>query len=151
MTARQISIIQNSWKLLRALDPGTVGDVFYSRLFFTHPALRSMFPEKLDAQHQKLISMLNMVVARLDRLDELSADIAALARRHTGYGVRDEHYPPVLEALLWTLERGLGTDWNAETQEAWRTCLLSLATAMQQAAKTEPVQPANPTFFNPSF
>lgn len=135
MTNKQITLVQHSWKLLRSLDPKVVGDVFYSRLFFTHPGLRSMFPDKMESQHIKLIQTLNYVISRLDRIDEIDADLVAMARRHTDYGVRSEHYPPVVEALLWTLERGLGRDWTPDTQDAWTCCLLLLSKRMQEAAK----------------
>ncbi|MCC6463260.1 MAG: hemoglobin [Saprospiraceae bacterium] len=135
MTNKQITLVQHSWKLLRSLDPQVVGDVFYSRLFFTHPGLRGLFPDKMESQHIKLIQTLNYVISRLDRIDEIDADLVAMARRHTDYGVRPEHYPPVVEALLWTLERGLGRDWSPDIQEAWTICLLLLTTRMQEAAK----------------
>ena len=35
------------------------------------------------------------------------------------YGVKAEHYAPVGEALLWTLERGLGADWTPQLATAW--------------------------------
>ena len=41
--------------------------------------------------------------------------LEGLARRHLGYGVKDEHYDKVGEALLWTLEKGLGDEAGCET------------------------------------
>ena len=92
-----------------------------------------MFPKNMDEQYQKLIDTLSVVVARLEQLEDLQADIAALAKRHEGYGVKPKHYPMVGEALLWTLERGLGNDWNEETAEAWKACYGALSEAMQGA------------------
>ncbi|MFZ1457659.1 MAG: globin domain-containing protein [Saprospiraceae bacterium] len=46
----------------------------------------------------------------------------SLAKRHTNYSVKKEHYNMVGEALLWTLKRGLGADWNQQTEEAWISC-----------------------------
>jgi hemoglobin-like flavoprotein len=42
-----------------------------------------------------------------------------LGRRHTGYGVRDEHYDLVAEALMWALDKGLGPDFTPEVKDAW--------------------------------
>jgi len=118
MTPTQISLVQNSWRLLRDVDPAKVGDLFYSKLFLDHPELRPMFPEDMRGQYLKLLNMLNVVVSRLDHLGELAADIAALVRRHVKYGVKNEHYAIVGGALLWTLERGLGANWTGKVAEA---------------------------------
>jgi hemoglobin-like flavoprotein len=39
--------------------------------------------------------------------------------KHVSYGVKPEHYAPVGVALLWTLERGLGTEWTPDLAAAW--------------------------------
>src|SRR5262249_31290847 len=40
-------------------------------------------------------------------------------RRHAGYGVKERDYETVGEALLWTLEQGLGPGFTPEIREAW--------------------------------
>ncbi|MBN8678296.1 MAG: hypothetical protein J0M29_08730 [Chitinophagales bacterium] len=122
MTKAQIQLIHHSWRLLKAIDPALVGDVFYSRLFFLYPKLRHMFPKKMEEQHQKLIDMLSHMVARLDQPEQLLPEIREMGKRHQGYGVKPEHFGMVADALLWTLERGLGSDWTPETAEAWKAC-----------------------------
>lgn len=112
------------------MDPVVVGDAFYSKLFFDRPALKKMFPAEMDAQYQKLVDMLNTIVTRLDKLDELTEEIVAMAKRHEGYGVKPEHYAPVGTALIWTLKVGLGNEWNEELQNAWLKCYGILANAM---------------------
>jgi hemoglobin-like flavoprotein len=57
-----------------------------------------------------------------------------LGRKHTGYGVRPEHYDVVGEALLWTLGQGLGDAFTIETEEAWTAAYVLLSTVMQEAA-----------------
>lgn len=135
MTPRQISLVKSTWKLFRNMDPVVVGDAFYSKLFSTHPSLRKMFPSEMSQQYQKLMDMLTTIVSRLDRLEELSKDIADMAVRHEGYGVKVAHYSIVGEALLWTLEHGLGRDWTDEVAEAWLTCYNILSNAMISAVK----------------
>ena len=63
--------------------------------------------------------------------------IEALGRRHVGYGVRDRHYLTVAEALLWTLEQGLGAAFTEETKQAWIDAYGLLATTMQNGAKAQ--------------
>lgn len=133
MTEEEVRLIKKTWKLVRAIDPAMVGDLFYSKLFNDHPALRNMFPDKMDEQYRKLMDMLSLVVARLDKLDELTNDISEMARRHVGYGVRPAHYKMVGSALLWTLQQGLGKDWTPEVREAWIKCYNTLADVMINA------------------
>jgi hemoglobin-like flavoprotein len=56
--------------------------------------------------------------------------------RHAGYGVKDEHYDTVAEALLWTLEQGLGSDFTTEARDAWVAVYTVLASTMKDAAAT---------------
>ena len=122
--------------MLRDLDPQHIGDLFYSKLFFDHPEVRNLFPKDMSDQHLKLISKFNVVVARLDHLEDLRSDIEAMARRHVGYGVSPQQYAFVGAALLWTLARGLGQDWTPAVAEAWQTCYEHLSSIMIQAAET---------------
>ncbi len=64
--------------------------------------------------------------------------LTALGRRHGGYGVVDAHYTTVAEALLWTLEQGLGDDFTLETRSAWVAAYALMATVMQQGAREMP-------------
>ena len=133
MTEEQIILIKKSWRLLRNIDPQIVGDTFYSKLFADNRSLRKMFPTDMEQQYRKLIDMLSAIVMRLDNIDELTDNIAAMAQRHVQYGVKPLHYSLVGKALLWTLKQGLGKDWNKETAEAWSNCYTLLANAMIQA------------------
>lgn len=120
--------------MFRDISPVLIGDVFYSKLFMAVPKVRSMFHLTTEAQSRKLVEMLNAIVGRLDKLHELSEDIRQLAIRHAGYGVKPDHYVPVGDALLWTLQQGLGKDWNEEVKDAWTTCYRLLSQAMIDAA-----------------
>ncbi len=131
MTERQIALVKKSWKILSKINPVLVGDVFYSKLFLDNPQLKSMFQETRSEQAKKLVDMLNTIVTSLDRMEDLKEDIRQLAVRHKEYGVTSSHYSKVADALLWTLERGLGRDFDLEVQQAWMQCYTELADAMQ--------------------
>lgn len=135
MTDAEIRLVKQSWKTLRAIDPVIVGDLFYSKLFMANPSLRNMFPKMMDEQYTKLMDMLSVIIARLDRMDELNEDIAAMARRHVHYGVRPAHYKLVGNALLWTLRQGLGQDWTLDVEQAWTKCYSNLADTMMRATE----------------
>ena len=135
MTDAEIRLVKQSWRTLRAIDPAIVGDLFYSKLFMANPSLRNMFPKKMNDQYNKLMEMLSVIIARLDRMEELNEDIAAMARRHVQYGVRPAHYKLVGNALLWTLRQGLGQDWTLEVEQAWTKCYSNLADTMMRATE----------------
>jgi hemoglobin-like flavoprotein len=137
MTEEQKGLVKNSWKVFRSIDPLLVGDVFYSKLFSEWPELRQMFPDEMERQYVKLADMLGIIIARLDRLDALTDDILALARRHAGYGVKPEHYKMVGDALIWTLQQGFGKDWTSELSEAWLNCYTILSDMMIKGSVKE--------------
>jgi hemoglobin-like flavoprotein len=91
----------------------------------------------MEQQSKKLINMLNVVIARLDRLDELKDDIRKLAVRHTGYGVRPAHYELVGTALIWTLKTALSAEWNDTLEKSWVKCYTTLSSTMITAADEE--------------
>ena len=130
LTKRETALIKKSWSLLRKIDPVVLGDVFYNKLFFDNPELRKMFPEDMEGQYRKLLDMLNTIIERLEKIDELKGDIVAMAKRHEGYGVKPEHYSMVGIALIWTLQKSLGTEWTDEVRSAWVNCYAILSGTM---------------------
>ena len=134
MTKEQILLVKKSWNIFREIDPVLVGDVFYSKLFFDMPYLEKLFHTPREEQSRKLIEMLSIIVGRLDNLDELTEEIKQLAIRHVQYGVKEQHYKAVGTALLWTLQQGLGKDWDEEVKEAWASCFNILSTTMINAS-----------------
>jgi nitric oxide dioxygenase len=60
--------------------------------------------------------------------------VRALASRHVGYGVADSHYDSVGQALLWTLERGLGESWTPQLAGAWTAAYTMLSQVMIAAS-----------------
>ncbi len=51
--------------------------------------------------------------------------------RDAAYGVTDAHYETVGAALLWTLEKGLGTSWTQDAAAAWTAAYGFIAGVMQ--------------------
>ena len=138
MTTTNIELVKKSWALVAAMDMETVGGLFYNRLFEIAPEVKPMFKNNsIPEQSKKLLTMLSYVIAKLDKLDEIIDEVAKLAQRHKGYGVKAEHYTAVGTALLWTLEQGLGTKWNEDLKAAWTEVYTVLSEAMINAAMAE--------------
>jgi hemoglobin-like flavoprotein len=134
MTFLQMQMVKRSWHVFQSIDPELIGDVFYGKLFLSEPRLQHLFITSPEDQSRKLVEMLNLIVGRLDRLEELKNEIRSLAIRHVRYGVQPSHYQAVGEALLWTLQQGLGKDWDDEVREAWSCCYDLIAGAMIEAS-----------------
>ncbi|MES2776418.1 MAG: globin domain-containing protein [Bacteroidota bacterium] len=134
MTTEQIKLVKRTWRVFMHVSPATLGELFYSKLFSDNPSLRKIFPGNKLQQYQKSIDTLNAIVMRLDKPDELTEEVAAMARRHLHHGARLVHYKLAGSALLWTLQKGLGEDWNDDVQHAWTACFTVLANTMMNTA-----------------
>jgi len=132
MTNEEIKLIKRTWRKLQGIDSTLLGDVFYSHLFLEDPTLRKMFKSSQEQQSKKLVDMLDFIVSRLDKFNELGDEIKAMAERHVGYGAKPKHYEQVGTTLIWTLRKGLGKDWNQEVEAAWIKCYSILANTMLQ-------------------
>ena len=136
VTKEQVALVQNSFAAIAPIADDAAA-LFYRRLFELDPRLQAMFKGDMTEQRKKLMHMLTLAVKGLNRLEQLVPVVEDLGRRHVGYGVEDRHYETVGEALLWTLEKGLGPAFTPETKEAWVTVYGLLATTMKAAAARE--------------
>ena len=136
MSPETIKLIQDSCrKLLPVSD--RVAQLFYSRLFECYPEVRPLFKGDIAEQGSKLMSLLNIAVNGLDLLESLVQSLQELGARHTAYGVEDEDYDKVIEALLWAINRQLQDDFTAEVEFAWRETLNTLAAIMLEGAASQ--------------
>ena len=134
LTVAQKTLVQDSFATIAPIaDDAAV--LFYGRLFELDPSLKRLFRGDMAEQRKKLMQMLTAAVKGLDRLDQLVPVVEDLGRRHVAYGVADSHYDTVGEALLWTLEAGLGRAFTPDVRDAWTTVYGLLATTMREAAR----------------
>ncbi len=133
VSPREVRLVQGSWALVVPISE-TAAEIFYARLFELDPDLKPLFPSELKEQGKKLMQMLTVAVRGLDRLEEIVPSVQALGRRHAGYGVKDKDYDTVAEALLFTLDKGLGETFTPELKEAWVKVYTLLAATMKAAA-----------------
>lgn len=134
MTPREIQLVRDSFHKIAPIADQAAA-LFYTRLFELDPALRALFHGDMAAQGRKLMQSLALCVGSLDRLAAIVPAVRELGRRHATYRVRDEHYETVGAALLWTLEKGLGPDFTAETRAAWGKVYWVLAETMKTGAR----------------
>lgn len=76
------------------------------------PSMRRNLPP-----HAMRCSVLASRCSVLTSLARLCPVLEALGGRHAGYGVIPAHFDIVGQALLWTLEQGLGELWTPEVSD----------------------------------
>ena len=141
--------IRDSWRLVVPIAE-TAADLFYKKLFDLRPDYRRLFPDDMTSQKRKLLSMLAFVVKSLDwpesawretvaEEDDLCLVVLALGRRHSElYKVPDASYDVVGQALLFTLDYGLGKKFDAPTRAAWTHVYQLLALTMKMGRLSVP-------------
>jgi hemoglobin-like flavoprotein len=129
MTPDQIKLVQDSFAKVGPISD-KAAELFYGRLFEIAPQVRTMFPDDMTEQRKKLMATLAIVVQGLNNLDTILPAAGALAKRHVSYGAEAAHYPVVGQALLWTLEQGLGPSWTPDVAMAWTGAYATLSAFM---------------------
>ena len=136
MTPEQARIVQRTWlKVLPVKD--TAAQLFYDRLFEIDPSLRSLFHGDMRAQGEKMMQIMDAAVNGINRLEQIFPAVQDLGRRHAGYGVKGYHYGAVGAALLWALDKTLGSEFTPEAKDAWATVYGVLARTMREAAAND--------------
>jgi len=134
VSARHRALVQETFALVEPIADDAA-KLFYGHLFELDPSLRELFKHDMVEQGRKLMAMIKVAVKGLDHIEKLVPAVEDLGRRHKDYGVEEPHYDTVAEALLWTLEQGLGDAFTDEVKEAWTAVYGVLAEVMKSAAK----------------
>jgi hemoglobin-like flavoprotein len=136
VTSRQKTLVQESFASIEPIL-GDVTALLYARIFELDPAARGLFPQDMASQYRKVSQMLTAAVKGLDHLDQLVPVLQDLGRRHAAYGVTQSHYDTGGAALMWTLEKGLGSAFTPELRDAWASVWQLLTTTMHEATRME--------------
>ncbi len=137
LDTHQIGLIQESFSKVAPIAD-TAAEIFYARLFEIAPEVQPLFKGDMSQQGAKLMATLGVVVEGLDDLASIVPTAEALAFRHLDYGVEAEHYESVGDALIFTLQKGLGPSFNAEVKRAWVAAYKVLSDVMIAAAHKSP-------------
>ncbi len=134
MTGKQKRLVQASFEQVEPIAD-LAAKLFYGCLFELDPRLETLFVGDLELQGRKFMQMIGLAVEGLDNLSELVPTLLALGGRHASYGVAEHDYITVRRALLWTLERGLGSAFTPEVKESWVSVYTLLADTMKSGAR----------------
>jgi len=130
ITDTQISLVQSSFRHVLPIADAA-GLLFYERVFTLAPGTRALFDDDIVPQAERTMAALKTAVDGLGDLDIVGPFLVRLGARHVRYGVRPEHFDVVGEALLWTLEQGLGERFTPAVRDAWVAAWGVVAGAMR--------------------
>lgn len=134
MNPQEIFLVRTSFRQLRPIA-GRATALFYARLFELDPSLRSLFEGGMQEHGRELLELLTTVIDGLDRPEKILPAARELGVRHARLGLHYKHYAAVRSALLWTLAKGLGSDFTPEIREAWNAVYATLAGTMIDAGE----------------
>ena len=133
MNDADIRLVQDSFNKVAPIAD-SAAEIFYDRLFELDGDLKPLFHSDLQEQGRLLMKMVGTAVDHLTDLDTLVPIVQRLGARHKVYGVEPSHYDTVGQALLWTLEQGLGGHFTPEVASAWANAYGLLSGVMMDAA-----------------
>lgn len=128
-----IARLKTSYRMVRENGLG-LAEIFYAKLFAAAPHLRPMFRTEPTIQAEKLIASLDAIVRNLEAPEENAEMLAALGRRHVGYGAKPEHYDLVIEMLVGSMRELLGSRADQKSLDEWRMALRLVSNQMIAAA-----------------
>lgn len=130
MTSQEIDMVKASWQNFMQIRD-KAAELFYAKLFELDPSLKPLFTGNMTEQGKRLMQMLDTIVQKLDRLNELLPVLREMAERHVAYGATDRDYETVGTAFLWTLKTSLGDTLTPDLARAWETVYMALSDAMR--------------------
>jgi len=133
VTIEQKLALRKSFQAVEAA-PVVAALIFYRRLFELDPALRPLFKTDIEIQSAKLVEMLRVCLALLERQGALEKELEELGARHAGYGVKHEHYAVVGQALLEMLDAVQQRAFDSFTRNAWVELYAVIQTTMLRGA-----------------
>lgn len=113
----------------------------YQAMFEERPYLRSMFPESMDFQRDKLVKAFMYLVENLHRPDVIAPAFERLGSEHRKLGVRAAHYETFKRALRQGLRRCGGPSLAAEAEAAWMRATDFAVEAMVRGAEAAIAEP----------
>ena len=132
-TPHEKELIRTSYRCILPVAESVV-KIFYRRLFDTVPEIKFLFdPSTMAAQNHKFMQTITFIVRDLDDPNVIVAIMQDLGQRHLSYGVREEHYGLVGNALMWALRRTLKNDFPPHVESAWTKLYVMMAEAAMTA------------------
>lgn len=135
ITPKQVELVEKTWKVVEdSVGLLNAGIELFKKIFKIAPSTQQMFrkfhdvpfeelPENEHFRHHALqvTETIALGVSSLDDMEGLICVLKELGAAHSSHGLNDEYFDVVGQALLATLEGGLGEEFTPEVKEAYVT------------------------------
>lgn len=132
LSSAQVDAVTASWDKVAALGAETVGVLLFKRIFEIAPEALQFFSFKdepnlyesdaLKKHGALVVTTVGTAVGGLKDLETLAPVLKNLGKAHANKGIVAAHYDVVGQALIDTLQTGLGDEaFTAEVKEAWQS------------------------------
>jgi hemoglobin-like flavoprotein len=139
-----VNLLQSSFLKLEP-QADEFASTFYRILFNKYPRIQPLFASTdMAKQKNKLVESLKLVMVNVHNSEALTSILKNLGARHVQYGAVLNDYPLIGDALLQSLEKHLGKDWNAEVKQTWTLAYGMIADTMAAGAKAEMAKEPSP-------
>lgn len=128
-----VSALRESFDLVVERSPNLTHR-FYEILFDRYPQVRPLFGKSMQRQEEMLTRALVAVIEHVENGVWLTETLHAMGAKHLDYGVTDEMYPWVGDALLSTLAEVGGEQWSPRFEASWREAIGAIAGLMMEGA-----------------
>lgn len=112
------TLIEETWDSLAGRRREFV-ESFYEHLFDKHPEYRSLFPDSLDHQMEKMVEMLSAVARFSDHIDLIRPYLLRIAESHKNFGIQAQDIANFRSAMMEALAEESGADWNQARSDAF--------------------------------
>ncbi|MDD9939638.1 MAG: globin domain-containing protein [Myxococcales bacterium] len=129
-----VELLRDSFELVVGKNPDLTVR-FYEILFEKYPQAKPLFSRKGQKEQAKMLAeALTAVVEHLEDAPWLEQTLGAMGAKHVEYGVTEDMYDWVGDALITTLSEVAGPAWNDELKEAWTAAYGAISGLMLQGA-----------------
>jgi hemoglobin-like flavoprotein len=129
-----VELLRSSFELVLEREP-SLTHRFYGVLFSKYPQVKSLFGRNSGQQQEKMLA--DALVAVMDHLEDASwlrDKLTAMGAKHLDYGVKDEMYPFVGDALITAMSQVAGADWTDEHTAQWSAAYGAITSLMLEGA-----------------
>eukprot|EP00438_Fugacium_kawagutii_P035900 Skav228962 [mRNA] locus=scaffold3906:98409:98930:+ [translate_table: standard] len=130
LDARDISLVQTTFKKVEEVGPEAAGRILFGHIFRIAPEAKALFPfaeeetmwlpgSRLEKHGAKVVTTVATAVSLLNDLETLVPVLQRLGLQHVGYKVLPPHYDVVGQAFIATLEDALQTEFTEAVKNAY--------------------------------
>ncbi|MCW8915343.1 MAG: methyl-accepting chemotaxis protein [Magnetovibrio sp.] len=133
MTPDQAELVQRSFSELPGGDSAFVQAVLQN-ISARSSEISNLFSGQESALASGLSDAFWVIAEQLHVVDSIADQVATYGEKLNDFGVQDDHYVVLGEALTAALEQSFGASLTAEIRDAWQSCWMMLSGIMREAA-----------------